>query len=136
MTLVEVLAGLVVLGTLLASLAIARGRFSRQWADADRKLAAVRAVDAMVTDWTDMPGSPIPVNREGALPGAPNCVWRTHLIPDANARSLAAAIVRLEVFDRSAATRQLRAVPLLTLDLLVHQTTRAPATRPTAEVMP
>ena len=38
MTLIEVLAGLAILGAVLASLSIARGRLLRQWADADKKL--------------------------------------------------------------------------------------------------
>src|SRR5947209_13143962 len=81
MTLIEVIAGLVILGTILASLAIARGRFARQWSAADRKLAAVRALDALVADWMNVPGSSVPLNRQAAVPDAPKFIWRTRPIP-------------------------------------------------------
>jgi len=50
-TLIEILAGLAVLGVLIASIMIARGRALRQWADADAKLQASRAVDTLVSTW-------------------------------------------------------------------------------------
>src|SRR5688500_14911974 len=40
-TLIEVLAGLVVLGVLVTSVTLARARMARQWAEAERRLAAV-----------------------------------------------------------------------------------------------
>ena len=100
-TLIEVLAGLVVLGTLLVSVAVARGRFVRQWSEADRKLAAVQAADAQVARWLAGPGDAVPVNAEGAVDALPNCVWRTRIIPDAAAAKLGAAVVRFEIADRT-----------------------------------
>src|SRR5687767_9012408 len=103
MTLVEVMAGLVVLGTLLAAVTVARGRFLRQWAEADRRLAATRAVDALLSEW--LSGSPqaVPVNSRGSLVGgAAKQFWRTQVIRDAAAAELGAVVVRLEVFDADA----------------------------------
>src|SRR5688500_4635616 len=83
MTLVEVMAGLVVLGTLLAAVTVARGRFLRQWAEADRRMQATRAVDALLSEW--LSGSPeaVPIHSQGPLvSGAANHVWRTRRVPD------------------------------------------------------
>ena len=73
-TLIEVMAGLVVLGVLVASIVIARGRAARQWADAERRIVAARALDAMITHWFD--ADSIPLSGGGNLEGAPGCVWR------------------------------------------------------------
>ena len=112
-TLIEVIAGLVILGTILAALLIARGRFAQQEAMAQRKLAATRSLDALVSQWLNGPVGAIPVSARGDL-GESNQTWRTHLIPDPSAESLGAHVMRVEVFDRNA--RQ----PILTLDLLLQ----------------
>jgi hypothetical protein len=117
MTLVEVLAGLVVLGTVLASLVVARGRLLRQWADADRKLTAAHAVDELMSKWMSGPPNAVPVPRQGALAGAPDCVWRTQFVAGRAARDLHARVVRVEVFDARAPRRT---TPLLTLDFLLR----------------
>ena len=137
MTLIEVLCGLVLLGTVLASVCVARGRFLRQWGAADRRLQAVRAVDAMLSQW--IAGSPdsVPLPGYGHLQGAPNLIWRTRRIREVNAANLGVVIVRLEVFQQVAGSsladfpddagnsRQ----PLLTVDFLLHDS-RLAATPP------
>src|SRR6266550_8222889 len=92
-TLIEALAGLVVLGTLLVSITIARGRFVRQRAQAEQKIAAAAAVDALVSKWKAGNGSAIPLTAAGPLDGLPNHTWHTRVIekkPDLNA-----SIIRL-----------------------------------------
>src|SRR5438046_9949256 len=94
-TLIEALAGLVILGTLLVSITIARGRFVRQRAQAEQKIAAAAAVDALVSKWMAGNGSSIPLSAAGQLDGLPNHNWHTHVIekkPDLNA-----SIIRLDV---------------------------------------
>ncbi|HSI33024.1 MAG: prepilin-type N-terminal cleavage/methylation domain-containing protein [Phycisphaerae bacterium] len=111
-TLVELLAGLAILGVLAASLVVARGRALRQWADADAKLRATRAVDTMVADWLGAAGARdnIPVPAAGPLEGVAECAWRTTWVADPAARQINAGVVRVEVFHR----RQ----PLFSIDLL------------------
>ena len=107
------------LGTLLVSITIARGRFVRQRALAEQKIAAASAVDAMLSKWMAGNSAAIPLSA-GPLDGLPNHTWRTRVIerkPD-----LAASIIRLEVSNQSNIT-------VLTLDLLRHDD-RRPATRP------
>jgi len=114
MTLVEVVAGLVVLGTLLAAVTVARGRFVRQGAEADRRLQATRAVDALLSQW--LSGSPqaVPMRGQGPLiGGAANQVWRTQVVRDPAAMELGAIVVRLEVFESAAPTRATLAVDFL-----------------------
>src|SRR5881275_2570627 len=93
-TLIEALAGLVVLGTLLVSITIARGRFVRQRAQAEQRIAATAAVDALVSKWMAGNGAAIPLSAAGQLDGLPNHTWRTNVIekkPDLNA-----SIIRLD----------------------------------------
>ena len=92
-------AGLVVLGVLVASVTVARARAARQWADADRQLAAARALDTLVARWLDGPTDTIPASAGGNLDGVPGCTWRTSIRPDPAARQLDAAVVRVEVLD-------------------------------------
>jgi hypothetical protein len=120
-----VLAGLVVLGTLLSAVLIARGRFLRQWTDADRRLAVTTAVDAMLQNWMVDPAVNVPLNSAGALPGAPGFGWTTQVLNDRIATQLGVMTVRLSVYDH----RPNRAVdlsdrqfenPVLSVDFLVH----------------
>lgn len=97
LTLTEVVAGLVLLTTVLSAVFVARGRFLRQHADADRQLAAARAADAMIGQWLAGPADRVPLRGEGELPGVKGCQWTTRPISDATAASLGAIVVRLEV---------------------------------------
>ena len=126
MTLIEVVVGLVILGTILASLAIARGRFARQWAAADRKLTAAKALDGLIAEWMQRPF--VPLNRQGPLPGTMpgtrDFIWRTTALRNRDAAPLLAAIVRVEVFDRDEKRDQ---APIVIVDLLVHAAPRVDA---------
>ena len=97
LTLTEVVAGLVLLTTVLSAVFVARGRFLRQYADADRKLAASRAVDVMIADWLAGPADRVPVRGEGELPGVKGCQWKTSRVTDTTAQALGTKLVRLEV---------------------------------------
>ncbi len=104
-----------VLGVLLLSITIARGRFMRQRAIAEQKIAATAAVDSLVSRWMAGDGAAIPIASTGILDGLPNHTWHTRVIetkPD-----LAASIVRLEVTNPSNAI-------ILTLDLVRHDDRR------------
>jgi type II secretory pathway pseudopilin PulG len=115
MTLIEVLAGLVVLGTVLASVTIARGRFMFQAARAQQKLQATRAVDEMLSSWLSGPPQNIPVPSQGAIGGSSTLIWRTQYAPHLSAQSLDAHVVRIDVVDRAN-----RGEVVLSIDFLVH----------------
>jgi len=122
-TLIEVLAGLVILGTLLVSIAAARSRFQRQWSQADRRVAAVRATDSMLADW--LAGAPqnISTHGSGPLPGMPDCTWRTRVIAARGAADVQAVVVRLEVFDRGTGGS---GEAMFNVDFLLHDFRKPP----------
>jgi type II secretory pathway pseudopilin PulG len=124
MTLIEVLAGLVVLGTVLASVTIARGRFMQQTARAQNKIQAGHAVDAMLSSWMSGPPDLIPVPAQGALEGTSRLTWQTRWQPNPAAENLGARVVRLSVIDRFDT-----AGPLLSVDFVIHNF-QSPATQP------
>jgi hypothetical protein len=127
-TLVEVIAALVVLGTVLASVIVARGRFLRQRAAADRQLRAVEAADRLVDGWTAGGTSfdAVPRFGSGPLPEGEGYRWRTSERPNPGAAALSSHVIRVEVWGPAEAEAQ-RWQPIVSLDLLVHDRTARPA---------
>jgi Tfp pilus assembly protein PilV len=114
-TLIEVLLGLVILSTLLVSVAMARGRFLRQWADAEHRITVVKAADSLLSTWLSGPPQAVPVAGQGLLDGLPDYTWHTRLIHDDSAESMGALLVRLEIFDR-----RFDSPATITVDFLLH----------------
>ena len=123
------LAGLVVLSTLLAAVTVARGRFLRQWSQADRRLAAIHAADALLAHWLQTPTTPFPVPDSGAFDSAPGFAWRTSRVFSPAADDLDADVVRLEVFD---APRPGGSAAVFTLDFLRRRVSRQQPAKPAA----
>jgi type II secretory pathway pseudopilin PulG len=125
MTLVEVVVGLVILGTLVASVAIARGRALRQYARADVQLRATRAADTMLAAWFNGSPDSIPLRGTGPLIDVPGCVWRTIPTRSAAAETMGAFNVRFEIYSREPGP------PLLSIEFVVPRrlSTTAPTTR-------
>jgi hypothetical protein len=122
-TLIEVLAGLVVLGTVLSAVVIARGRFVRQWAVAEQRLDAVRAADGLLEQWSSGGGWAVPTRDEGLI--GESYLWRTMPVGDESARKLDAVVVRLELYRRGSGAR-----PVLAMELLASaQATTQPSGR-------
>jgi prepilin-type N-terminal cleavage/methylation domain-containing protein len=113
LTLIEVLAALAILSTLIAGVLVALGRSQRQWVRAHRQLEAVSAADALIASWWQ--GKGVPVSASGVLPGEAGMRWQTVPIPSFDAARLYAQVVRLQVYlgeGRSGAA------PLVSVDLL------------------
>jgi len=121
-TLIEVLAGLIILGTLLVSVSIARARFLNQWAEADQRLRATKATDTLLQTWLAGSAELVPVQSEGPLPDMPGYIWRTHEIRDPEAQEVQAAVVRVEVFDTTHPNTEVNHGPVQSVDFLLHQT--------------
>jgi len=100
-TLIEALAGLVILGTLLTAVTVARSRANHQYVQAQQRLAASRALDAQLAAWFSGPTPAVPLNSQGTLVGAPHLRWRTTTRTDAVMTTLHALVARVEVFDAS-----------------------------------
>ena len=115
-TLIEVLAGLVILGTLLVSVTMARGRFLRQWAEADRRIIAARETDQLIEAWLSESSRDVPISSQGATDDSDHHPWRTRVIPSPAAASVGAIVVRLQVFERTADEAPLSSVDFLLQD--------------------
>jgi hypothetical protein len=97
MTLVEVIAGLALLGSLLVAILLAKGRYTKQWARAAARRQAIVAADALLSEWWRTPDvlrSP----DTGRVEGQP-LAWRRTLVHSTTAAELKMQVVRLEVFD-------------------------------------
>ncbi|MDB5296725.1 MAG: hypothetical protein JWO31_2708, partial [Phycisphaerales bacterium] len=81
MTLIEVIAGLGLMASVLALVFAARQQVARQQVRADRRLAAVAAADALLADWTRDPRT-FPRSGSGVVPGRPELAWRTRITPN------------------------------------------------------
>ncbi len=90
----------------------------RQWADANHRLEAIHAADALLATWLDTPSAPVPAPSEGTLNGTPGYTWRTSLLRDPAAATLGAVIVRMEVFEP--ASSRAERPPIFAVDFLRH----------------
>ena len=127
-TLIEVLAGLVILSTLLVSLAMARGRFLRQWAQADQRIAASHEVDHLMEQWFAASPPAVPIDSNGITDDVPHHLWQTQVIASPQAASIGTIVVRLQVFQNNEAQS-----PLASIDVLLRDPslgTRAKSRRP------
>jgi hypothetical protein len=98
LTLVEVVAGLALLATLLVAVLGTKARVTRQWAHANRKLEAVAAADRLLAAWWATPAT-FPRKNSGSVPGDAGLNWRTTPVGNDAVRPLGASVVRLEIVD-------------------------------------
>ena len=97
LTLVEVVAGIGLLGTLLASLLISFSQQIRQQQRAQARLQAVQVLDRKLEEWysgTD----PIPVREEGELGSDEKLKWKTSRVKDAQAERWGMERVLIEIW--------------------------------------
>jgi type II secretory pathway pseudopilin PulG len=94
MTLIEVVAGIALLGTILTTTVMAQARLLRQHQRALIKLQAVEAVDRLLTQWS-VAGEEIPVESSGVLLDTQKVTWRTRLRSAKTSGPLSVAIVEL-----------------------------------------
>ncbi len=131
-TLIEVLAGLALLGSLAVAMVLAKADLTAQDALARHKLAAAAAADRLMTGWWADPAA-MPRDDRGDVPGQPGLRWRTRPIdppetPDAASHpTLRCELVRLEMWFGELPE------PVLTLDVVCpveedtgHETRRRP----------
>src|SRR5215212_9647609 len=91
MTLLEVVAGLALLASLLAALVMAKARYVRQ---------AVAAADEFLASWHRNPRSlPRDFSGSGDVSGDRRLAWRLRPVANAGIEELGGRVVRLEVLD-------------------------------------
>lgn len=106
LTLIEVVAGIALLATLLVSILVAHNRHAQQVRQAQGRLAAIEQLDRLLGEWAAT-GVWQPVGSEGELDGF---MWR---VVESGARvpdELGSEIVRVELLEKD---RVLASVELL-----------------------
>jgi type II secretory pathway pseudopilin PulG len=120
MTLVEVVAGLALLGSVLVGLLLTRTALMRQRIAADERLAAVHACDQLLAQWR-AEGREVPVSAWGLLGDDDRFRWSTHLAGTQRIEPLAVDVVQLDV-AKTGEERQ----PLASVELLVGRERTSP----------
>lgn len=103
-----------ILGTLVASLVVARSRALHQLADADRRQDAVIAADELLSGWWAQPAE-IPVGSSGPLTGGMQ--WQTSPLNNPVSKQLGIRIVRLQIVEAGGHTAA--PSPLASVDFLM-----------------
>ena len=114
-TLVEVVASLMLLGTLLVGILTAHRRHAAQIRRAESRLAAVEAADTLLAQWSNE-GRWGAATSTGRFDNREDLTWRWSIVPDSQLRRLGAAIGRLEIV--AADGTPVEVVEVLTTDLL------------------
>ncbi len=115
MTLIEVLVGMALLGSLVAAISLAKARSTRQLAQSRRQLAAVAATDQLLTQWWRTTGGGLAVG-DGQLPGDDGFSWRIVSVDKPALENLPVRPVRLEVIDQK---NKDNTTPMFMLELLL-----------------
>lgn len=123
LTLIEVVASLTLLVTLLASILAAYGRLAQQARLSQERRNAVRQLDQLVAQWLVAEQMP-PENGAGLVPAQDSLVWvtRTWPVPSHDNKWLA-SILRVEIRRRDASAAS---PPLASVELLVDSQTSKP----------
>ena len=101
LTLVEVVAGLALLSTLLVAVLTTKARVTRQWTHAQRKLQAAAAADRLLVEWWPRRDE-FPRQSGGRVAGESGLRWRTTPVANPTLNALRTSVVRLEIFDERA----------------------------------
>ncbi|QDU70610.1 type IV pilus modification PilV family protein [Mucisphaera calidilacus] len=100
LTLIEVVAALAILGTILATMVMAKSYHTRQLANADKQSRAVTLTDNLIAAWwTDEKG--IPIGAAGTFPTEPEFIWQTQIVRNDPVQDLGARVVRIIVAEKS-----------------------------------
>ena len=115
LTLIEVVASLAILGTLLVAVLLAEARCRRQSAGANARLAACREAESLLeTWWADL--EKFPRNGQGEVENQREFFWRTSTLGNQEVEKLGGRVVRLEIFSRLGASRE---KPVVTVDVVL-----------------
>lgn len=134
MTLVEVIASLALLGSLLGASVVAQSRLTRQWNAAHARGEAVEALDAQLERWRslDVPNTPDilesdivssatiawPISGEGPL-GVEPWWWRAEQLPEQPGEDFGISLIRYTAYDPN----DLEQRAVATLDVILYQPT-------------
>ncbi len=111
LTLIEVIAGIAILGVVLVSIAMATGRLRRQSYLSSRRVEAYRAADELLAGWwSDL--EKLPRNGSGVVPSHDNWHWRT-VTTETVIKNVDAEILTLEILQADSEEIKLANVQLV-----------------------
>jgi|WetSurMetagenome_2_1015567.scaffolds.fasta_scaffold593876_2 hypothetical protein len=117
LTLIEVVAAIAILGSVLVGVVLASARLTHQAAEARRQAVAVRAADELITRWwTSKEG--VPVGSEGAVESDATLAWSARLVTNEAVDRLGARVVRVAVREADPQTSS-REESLVEVDLVL-----------------
>lgn len=122
LTLIEVVAAITILGTILVGVVLAKARHTHQIALTQKLTQAVQAADGLIwTWWTSEQG--VPIGREGVAGADGWLTWQTRIVGNPVIEKLGARVVRVEFResrpsekDRRAGSQALTVVDLVLPD--------------------
>ena len=114
-TLLEVIVGLVLMGTLVASGLVAMSSHQHSIVLAKQKQQANRLADRLLTNWYEVQGG-VPLREHGVIVTTQEWLWRTQPIGSRSVCGLQADVVRLEVLGFTGNARVPRV--LVSIELL------------------
>ncbi|MCA9234856.1 MAG: hypothetical protein KDA44_05270 [Planctomycetales bacterium] len=97
-SLVEVVASVLLVGTLLTAVLTAHRRAAGQYRTAERRLQAITALDGLLEARASGVNGELSLAR-GKVPGDPRLQWRSTLRDEPGLTPWGAAVLRIEVFD-------------------------------------
>ncbi len=126
LTLIEVIAAITILGTLLVGIVLAHARHTHQIALTQRKQLAARVADEMIGRWWTRPEG-MPIGEAGVVDAAPSLVWETRIVANPPIERLGARALRLEIREADPPRWQVEAgdETLVQVDLVLPEAARA-----------
>lgn len=97
LTLIEAVAGIAILGAMLAAVLVATSRLRAQDSRAARQIEACRIADRMLDELWKKPED-FPRKGTGCVPGSRDWQWRATIVPSAEAEDLNGELVAVEFF--------------------------------------
>jgi prepilin-type N-terminal cleavage/methylation domain-containing protein len=132
LTLIEVVAAITILGTILAGVVLAKSRHTRQLSLTQRRNVAVRAAGDLITGWWTSP-SGVPTDSSGAVQADPSLVWQTRQVENDQMHRLGAVVVRVEIHDaNSVGPRPPTKKPLVAVELVLADPAQQARSHPNA----
>jgi hypothetical protein len=123
LTLLESLAAVVLLGTVLVGLMMARSRHDHQIAATQRQNAAIAVADELIAGWWAR--GDVPLNESGPTPADPTLAWATSVAPNAQVERIGGRVVRVGILEARDGQADAGRDPLIVVELVL------PLPRPT-----
>lgn len=122
LTLIEVVAAIAILGTVLVGVVLAKSRHARQIALTQRRFAAVRAADELIAGW--WAGAPsVPIGQSGVIASDKSMAWQTLVVENEAIAQLGSRVVRVEIREADPAGQRSDSANdvLLAVDLVLPE---------------